>query len=80
MEIEVSGVFLVALLVGLSELLKRSGMPKRIVPIATVVLGIAAGIVYVSPDDAKNGVLVGLSIGLAAIGLYSGAKNTIEKK
>jgi len=41
-------------------------------------LGIIVGIIYVAPNDPKQGILVGLSLGLAAAGLYSGAKNTKE--
>lgn len=76
---EVYGVALIPLIIGLVELMKWFGLPKKVTPIASLILGLIAGIVYVNPEDLKGGVLVGLMIGLSASGLYSGTKNTFEK-
>ncbi|NEU31968.1 hypothetical protein GN156_14445 [bacterium LRH843] len=77
---EVYGVVLIPLLVGLVELFKTAGLPKKLSPIAALLLGVAAGVVYVYPEDIKGGIIVGIMMGLSASGLYSGTKNTIEKR
>lgn len=59
--------------------MKRFGLPKKLAPLISLLLGISAGILYVNPHDIKGGVLVGLMMGLSASGLYSGTKNTFEK-
>lgn len=76
---EVYGVALIPLIMGLVELLKWFGLPKKLLPIVSIFLGLAAGIIYVSPQDIKGGILVGLMMGLSASGLYSGTKTTFER-
>jgi len=71
-------VAIVPLIVGVVELLKKVGLPSKFAAVASAALGIAIGLLYVSPDDPAKGALVGLSLGLAASGLYSGAKNTMQ--
>lgn len=65
---------IVALVAGLT----RAGMPRKLAPAASVILGILAGLVYIAPHDPKEAVLIGVALGLASVGLHSGAKNTIE--
>lgn len=77
---EVFGVATIALIVGLVELLKRLDVPKKILPVASLIFGVAAGIFYVHPGDLKAGIIVGLMLGLSASGLYSGTKNIVEKE
>jgi len=60
-------------------LLTGVGLPKKFAAIVAVVIGVAAGVIYVAPGDIGQGVFVGLTMGLAASGLYSGTKNTIGK-
>jgi len=69
---------LIPLIIGLVELLKGVGLNNRFLPVASLILGIAAGIIYVYPDDLKSGILAGIILGLSACGLYSGTKHTIE--
>lgn len=76
---EVYGVALIGLIVGLVEVLKRAGLPKKFLPLSSLIFGIAAGIFYINPEDLKAGIIVGLMMGLSASGLYSGTKNTFEK-
>lgn len=78
-EIEAYGIALVPVIVGLVELFKGIGLSDKLAPVASLVFGILAGIFYASPDDLLGGVLIGIALGLSAIGLYSGTKNTIEK-
>lgn len=75
---EIYDVVLIPLIVGLVELVKGLGLPKRFLPVISLLLGIAAGVFYLYPDDIKGGILVGIMLGLSASGLYSGTKNTIE--
>lgn len=75
---EIYNVAIIPLIVGITELLKMLGLPAKFAAVAAVVLGVVIGIIYVAPGDIAKGVLVGLSLGLAASGLYSGVKNTNE--
>jgi len=65
-------------IVGVVELLKRIGLPAKLAPVVALVLGLAAGIVYVAPGDLRQGVLMGIVLALSAMGLYSGGKSTAE--
>lgn len=71
-------ISIIPLIVGIVELLKQIGLPSKFAALVSVLLGIAIGVVYISPDDIKKGILVGLALGLAASGLYSGTKSTVE--
>lgn len=75
---EVYNVAIIPLIVGVVELLKQLGLPSKFAALASVVLGIVIGVVYVSPDSITQAILVGASLGLSACGLYSGTKNTKE--
>lgn len=79
MDISVYSVTLTAVVVGLVEVIKRLGLNDKWCPLLSVCLGIIAGVVYAS-TDIKQGILVGIAIGLSACGLYSGVKNTLEKR
>ncbi len=77
-EIAIYGMALVPIIMGLIELLKRVGIPKRLTPLFAVLIGILSGLYYISPDDPKKAVMLGIVLGLSSIGLYSGTKNTYE--
>jgi len=76
-EFNVYGIALVPVIVGLSELLKKSGVPKKFTPVTSVLLGLVFGITYLAPGDIKQGILFGLVLGLSAVGLFSSTKNTV---
>lgn len=76
---EYTDVLLIGVIIGLVELFKMSGANKKMLPIASLVLGLAAGIFYLFPHDLKAGILTGIIMGLAASGFYSGGKAVIEK-
>lgn len=86
MEYTVFDIAVVPVIVALVSLIKGAGIPARLAPLLAVVLGIVAGIIYIAPGDLPQGIFVGLTVGLAASGLYSGsravagAKNTIKPK
>ena len=75
---EVFDVAIIPLIVGVVELFKQLGLPNKFAALLAAALGILIGIVYVTPGDVLQCILVGLSLGLAASGLYSGVKNTVE--
>jgi len=68
----------VGLIMALVQLAKESGFPARWAPLLSLALGVAAGIFVVSPGDVVQGILAGVAMGLAAVGLYSGAKNVTK--
>lgn len=76
---EVYDVALVPLIVGVIEVFKRVGLPAKFSPLVAMFLGITLGILYLDVAM-KEGVIIGLALGLSASGLYSGTKNMIEKE
>ena len=58
---------------GLCEVTKRVGLPARFIPLLAVLLGIASAFL-VQSGDVMNGILIGLS----AVGLNSGVRNTVQ--
>lgn len=78
---QVYDVVLIPLIVGLVQILKYFGFKKKwFLPLASLLFGVMAGVIYVYPHDVKAGILIGLMMGLAASGLYSGSKAMIEKE
>lgn len=69
----------VPIIMAIVELAKGLGLPKKFSALVSVVIGIAAGVFYLSPQDIKMGIFQGIIYGLTAAGLYSGAKNTYEQ-
>lgn len=76
---EIYDVVIIPLILGIVELFKRAGVNKKVLPFIALFIGIAVGVVYVADFDVKQGILIGAMLGLSASGLYSGAKNTVEK-
>ncbi|KXH81804.1 hypothetical protein [Sporosarcina sp. HYO08] len=77
---ELYDVLIIPLILGIVEMFKRAGINAKWLPFISLALGIAIGIVYVANGDWKQGLLVGAMLGLSASGLYSGTKNTLEKR
>ncbi len=77
---EYAGIAIIPLLIGLLEVFKILGLKAKYVPIFSVVLGIGSGIALFADGDLATGIVKGIFIGLSAVGLYSGTKNTFEKK
>jgi len=74
----VYGIAIIPLIVGLIQLAKKFGFPSRLAPLLSLVLGFTAAFIYIAPGNPKEAILVGLVIGLSAVGLYSGGKSTIR--
>ncbi|OWZ84691.1 hypothetical protein [Natranaerobius trueperi] len=78
MEYEAYDVVLIPFVMGLIQVLKKLGMPKKLSPIVALVIGNVMGFVYLAPGEPEKAIIWGTSIGLASIGVYSGTKNTVE--
>ncbi|HHV27928.1 MAG TPA: hypothetical protein GXX63_12145 [Tissierellia bacterium] len=76
---EYAGIAIIPLLIGLLEVFKKLGLNDKYVPIFSVILGIGTGIALFADGDLATGIIQGIFIGLSAVGLYSGTKNTLEK-
>lgn len=70
---------LIPILIGINQVVKVLGLPKRFIPVASIILGI--GISFVVPGVVTLSVAVigGIVIGLSAVGLYSGTRATAGK-
>ena len=79
-QLTVYGVALVPVLVGLTELLKRFGLPARFIPLSSLIMGYFFAFYYLAPGEPKKAILFGTVLGLSAIGLFSGAKNTFLRR
>jgi hypothetical protein len=71
-------IALVPLIIGLVRIFTGLGMPKKWAPLLALGFGIVGGVVYIAPGQWSKGILVGITMGLAASGLYSGTKHWIE--
>ena len=76
---EYAGIAIVPLIIGLSEVIKRIGFNQKFIPVVNLILGLAAGIFFLNPEDLKAGIIQGIFIGLSASGLYSGTKNIVQE-
>lgn len=78
MNFEYEGLLLVPIIIGMSEMLKHCGLNKKLIPIANMVMGLTAGVIFLNPLDMRLGILQGIVMALTASGLYSSVKNTVE--
>ena len=74
MEFQAYDLALIPMIMALVELVKKSGLPARFLPLVTLLLGQAGAFVYLAPGDPKKAVLAGIVMALAAMGTWSGAK------
>ncbi|MBE1556399.1 hypothetical protein [Sporosarcina limicola] len=72
-------VAIIPLIIGVVEVFKRGGVPAKYSSFVAVACGLLFSIFYL-PGSIKEGIIIGLMLGLSASGLYSGSKNIIEKK
>ena len=72
LELSTAGVALIPVITALVQVAKQTGLPRKYSPLLALGLGVAAGIVYIAPDDIATGVLIGLVMGMSAVGVYEG--------
>ncbi|NDI35669.1 hypothetical protein [Chengkuizengella sediminis] len=80
MDFQAYDIAIVPIILALVQLAKQLGLGTKLQPVVSLALGIVAGIFYIAPDDPKQAILIGIVMGLAASGLWSGVKNTFQKK
>lgn len=66
-----------AAIIGLTQVLKMSGIPKTWIPITTLALGVCA--IYLTEGVTGTTTILGIMVGLMSMGLWSGTKTTIGK-
>lgn len=69
-----------ALTVGLTEIIKRAGLPDRFAPIVAVVIGVALALLGGWAEITTLSVLTGIAAGLSACGLWDIGKTTVVGK
>lgn len=71
------GIAVIPLIIGLVQALKQVGLPDQFAPLASIGLGLALAIAQILTGAEMTPlavVLNGIAYGLAASGLYSGAR------
>ena len=68
---------IIALVLGIVEIVKNFGMPKKYLSIVAIVLGVGLQLLLKGPT-VENGIM-GVILGLSASGLFSGGKALIKK-
>lgn len=68
----------IALIVGIVEAAKRSGMKSSWAPLLSLVLGVMYSLSFGGSGDYGTSIIQGIIIGLSSAGLYSGTKKVLE--
>lgn len=66
------------LVIGLVEVAKRSGLPARFAPMASLVLALPVMALLVDDPTSTQAFLAAMASGLAASGLYSGIRESVK--
>lgn len=69
---------IISMIVGITQVIKTAGVPKRFAPLVSLVVGIVLCIVYESNVDIKKSIVDGIIAGLTASGLFSGYKRVTK--
>lgn len=79
---EVYGVALLPIIIGLVEIVKQFNIPKKYMPIISIVIAEAISLLFLMNGDTdyQKAILIGLQMGLAAVGLHSGVKNLTQRR
>lgn len=68
---------IVAVIIAFSEFLKKkTEIPPKVIPVVTLVLGLAGGFFFVPGANVQETVFIGLIIGLSSMGLFDLTKVT----
>lgn len=78
MEFEAYNISLIPIIIFLCEIAIKLGLSKKLTPLVCLVLGVIAGVFYLSPDDIFKGILSGILLASSAVGFYSGTKNVSQ--
>ncbi|GEM_PF-1168588 len=69
------GIELVPLIIIIVGLFINYGLPKKFAPLIAIVIGTIFAFLYSGLTDWREKILLGLVMGLNAVGLHSGLKN-----
>lgn len=76
MKMEIGYPLIVAVIIAINELLKKVGVPKKFIPIASMALGLLGAVFIVPSANLQQTILFGLVMGLSANGLFDLTKVT----
>lgn len=71
-------ISLVPILIFIIEIIVQIGLPKKLAPLVSLVIGMLVGIFYLAPDNIYNGILIGVLLSSSCVGFYSGIKNIFQ--
>lgn len=76
----IAGVSAIGIIIGIVEVAKQTGLPTRYAPLVSLLLGVLLTTAYAIADQSFSAasVLMGLTFGLSASGLYSGVRAVTE--
>ncbi len=76
----VFGIGIPGVIIGLMSVLKMAGLPSRLVPLASLVVGMFLAIMLRGSMgmEMTQALLTGLYWGLTPVGAYSGTKNVVQ--
>ena len=77
---EFTDIIVLPVIIALVEGAKRMGLGSKLLFPLSLSLGLLGGIFFIYPSDIKAGIFMGLIMGLAASGLWSGTKHVVEKQ
>jgi hypothetical protein len=70
----------IAVLVGLGQVAKQLGLPAKYIPLMSLILGVAYGVLGGVPETTiLEEIVVGAMVGLSASGLYDQSKIVTKK-
>lgn len=77
-QLQVYGIAMIPVVLGLVEVMKRLGLPTKWAPLASLALGLVFSFFYLAPGEPGKAILTGIVVGLGASGLWSGSKTTMQ--
>ena len=74
------GIPAITLVIGLVKLFQQQGLPSKYAPLASLIIGILAGVTVAitSNQTVLYGIVLGIVFGLSASGIYDIGKKTSE--
>jgi len=78
MEMTIGITVLIAFTIGVTEVIKRLGLPSKFSPLVSLFVGISFAILALT-DTMTNKILTGVMCGLSASGLFSGVNSTYKE-
>ena len=71
-------ISLVPIIIFIIEIAVQIGLPKKLAPLISLVVGILVSTVYLSPDNIYKGIIIGILLSSCCVGFYSGIKNIFQ--